>query len=109
MNQPSRLTAIALVLALIHPIQLASANPRLAEEKQCLKCHQMDKDTIGPSMRAIADRYASRPEAFDMLVSRVKTGGWGHWGDMMMPPRSEYITPSDDEAAELVRWILKQR
>jgi cytochrome c551/c552 len=44
-----------------------------------------------------------------MLVSRVKTGGWGHWGDMMMPPRSEYITPSDDEAAELVRWILKQR
>lgn len=109
MNQPSRLIAIAIALAIIHPAQPAAANPQLADEKQCLKCHQIDKDTIGPSIRAIADRYAGRPEAFDMLVSRVKSGGWGHWGDMMMPPRTEYITPSDDEAAELVRWILKQR
>jgi cytochrome c len=109
MNQPSRFVAIAAALAIIHTAQSASANAQLADEKQCLKCHQMDKDTIGPSMRAIADRYSNRPEAFDMLVSRVKTGGWGHWGDMMMPPRSEYLTPSDDEAAELVRWILKQR
>jgi len=109
MNQPSRLVAIAIALAIIHPAQPASANPQLAEEKQCLKCHQIDKDTIGPSMSAIAGRYAGRPEEFDMLASRVKSGGWGHWGDMMMPPRTEYITPSDDEAAELVRWILKQR
>lgn len=109
MNQPSSLIAIAIVIALIHPAQSAFANSQLAEEKQCLKCHQMDKSTIGPSILAIADRYAGNPKAFDMLVSRVKSGGWGHWGDTMMPPRSEYITPSDDEAAELVRWILEQR
>lgn len=109
MNQASHLIAVAIAIAIINPAQPVSANPQLAEAKQCLKCHQMDKETIGPSMRAIADRYAGKPEAFDMLVSRVKSGGWGHWGDVMMPPRSEYITPSDDEAAELVRWILKQR
>ncbi|HEY9192379.1 MAG TPA: c-type cytochrome [Methyloversatilis sp.] len=104
-----RLNVIALALATLAATHTASADPRLAAEKQCTACHAMDKDVSGPSFRAIAKKYSDRPEAFDMLVSRVKEGGWGHWGDMMMPQRSEPSRVSEEEASVLVRWILQLR
>ena len=100
---------IVLALAAITTAHTASADPRLATEKQCTTCHAVEKGASGPSFRAIAKKYRDRPESFDMLVSRVKEGGWGHWGDMMMPQRSEPSRVSEEEAKELVRWILQLR
>lgn len=44
-----------------------------------------------------------------MLVSRIREGGWGHWADMMMPPKTEPARVSEEEARALVRWILQLR
>ena len=104
-----RLSVIVLALAAVATTHPASANPRLATEKQCTTCHAMDTGASGPSFQAIAKKYRDRPEAFDMLVGRVREGGWGHWGDMMMPQRSEPSRVSEEEAKELVRWILQLR
>ena len=62
-----------------------------------------------PSYRAIADRYAGKPNAYEMLVRKVKSGGWGHWGDIAMPPKTARAELSDQEAATLVKWVLQQK
>lgn len=87
----------------------ALANAELAEAKQCNACHTLAKETIGPSYRAIADRYAGKPQAVEMLVRKVKSGGWGHWGDVVMPPKTARVAVSDEEAAALVKWVLQQK
>lgn len=87
----------------------ALANADLAEAKQCNVCHALAKETIGPSYRAIADRYAGKPDAYEMLVRKVKSGGWGHWGDIAMPPKTARAELSDQEAATLVKWVLQQK
>ena len=99
---------IALVLAAGHA-GVAAASPDLAQEKQCGVCHTVDKEMVGPSYRAIADRYGGQPEAVDMLVAKVKSGGMGHWGEAIMAPTSARAPVSDDEAAQLVKWILEQK
>lgn len=105
MKSPIR---IALVLAAGHA-GMAAASPELAQEKQCGVCHTADKEMVGPSYRAIADRYGGQPEAVDMLVAKVKSGGMGHWGEAIMAPTSARAPVSDDEAARLVKWILEQK
>lgn len=107
MKQPSSVIVLAVATAVVaHP---ASASPRLAAEKHCTACHAMDKKAAGPSFRAIAEKYRDHPESSDMLVSRIREGGWGHWGDMMMPPKTEPARVSEEEARALVRWILQLR
>ena len=99
---------IALVLAAGHA-GMAAASPELAQEKQCGVCHTADKEMVGPSYRAIADRYGGQPQAFDMIIAKVKRGGIGNLGEVIMAPTSARGPVSDDEAARLVKWILEQR
>lgn len=83
----------------------AFANPELAQKKNCMACHTMDKKVIGPSFKEIAAKYASDKEAVDKLAKKVQKGGSGVWGTAVMPPNPV----SDAEAKQLVTWILGQK
>ena len=91
----------------------AWASMKLAEQKQCLQCHAVDKDTIGPSFRTIAAIYqrVKNPEA--KLIAVMRQGSDAnlgpHWGKARMPDGSERPLISDREAKQLARWILSQK
>ena len=89
----------------------ASANVRLAEEKQCLQCHAIDADTIGPSFRKIGAIYRTMKQPERRLIEVMRLGSDAHlgsmWGKARMPDNSERPEISDDEATRLARWILK--
>lgn len=91
----------------------ASANAKLAEEKQCMQCHAVDKDTIGPSFRTISAVYkgVKDPEAKIIAVMRQGSGAnlGPHWGKARMPDSSERPLINDREAKQLARWILAQK
>ncbi len=99
----------AILLALVSfPLH---ASKELAEKNGCMGCHLMDKQTVGPSVKQIAQRYAARQDASAMLYEKVRNGGggpWhGIWTSVPMPPHGDNVRP--DTMKQLVDWMLLQK
>ncbi|PPE68783.1 c-type cytochrome [Caldimonas thermodepolymerans] len=84
----------------------ALANQQLAQQKNCLICHNVDKRVVGPSFKEIAAKYAGQKDAVDKLAQKVIKGGSGVWGQAPMPANPQV---SEAEAKTLVQWILTQK
>lgn len=59
------------------------------EKSDCFTCHELDQNTVGPSLRAIAGRYKKQERGGLQLVNKVKYGGSGTWGNAMMTPHPD--------------------
>lgn len=76
----------------------------LAKKSNCLSCHGIKNKMVGPGLNAIAKKYKSDKNAQAVLISKVKKGTSGTWGDIPMPPQTAV---SDTDIKALVNWILK--
>lgn len=96
-----------LVLSLTAVAALASAPARasadLAQKKNCMACHAMDKKVIGPAYKDVAAKYAGQKDAADKLAEKIVKGGSGVWGAVPMPANPQV---SDGEAKALAAWVL---
>lgn len=82
----------------------AFASQDLAQKKNCMACHALDKKLIGPSYKDVAAKYAGQKDATDKLAQKILKGGSGAWGAVPMPANPQV---SEAEAKELVAWVLK--
>lgn len=87
------------------PFIPAHASPDLAKQNTCMGCHAMDRKVVGPSYKAIAARYQSQPRAqmVDTLATKIRLGGGGAWGVVVMPANTKI---SEVDAKKLAEWIL---
>ena len=92
--------ALALLAALPFTTQASEA---LAKKHGCLGCHAAATQLVGPSYRAVAEKYAGQPAAAADLAKKIRAGGSGVWGDMAMPPQPG--VPEAD-AKRLAAWVL---
>ena len=81
----------------------AFADAELAQKKNCMACHAIDKKLVGPSYKDVAAKYAGQKDAVDKLTVKVLKGGSGVWGPVPMPANPQ-VTEAD--AKQLVQWIL---
>ena len=83
----------------------ANASPDLAKKHTCMGCHAMDRKVVGPSYKAIATRYQAQPRAqmVDALATKIRLGGGGAWGVVVMPGNTKI---SEADAKKLAEWIL---
>ena len=79
------------------------ANQDLAQKKNCMACHAVDKKLVGPAYKEVAAKYAGQKDAVDKLAAKVVKGGSGVWGQVPMPANPQV---NDAEAKQLVQWIL---
>ena len=84
----------------------ALADEKLAQSKNCLACHQLDKKLVGPAYKDVAAKYKDDKDAEARLVKKVIGGGTGVWGQIPMPPNPQV---SEAEAKTLVKWILAMK
>jgi cytochrome c len=83
---------------------LAHADYDLAQARNCLACHSVDKRKYGPNFKQIAEKYGGQAGAIELVAKKVKSGGAGVWGEYdMMPPQPQV---TDDEARILAAYIL---
>ena len=76
----------------------------LAKKKNCFACHALDKKTVGPAWRAVAQKYRGQAGAQAILESKVRKGGKGDWGSIAMPPQPAL---SGEELTGLVQFVLQ--
>lgn len=95
-----RLSALIAAAAVVGP---AFANADLAQKKNCMACHAIDKKLVGPAYKDVAAKYAGQKDAVDKLAQKVVKGGTGVWGQVPMPANTQV---SEAEAKQLVQWIL---
>ena len=81
----------------------AFAQADLAQKKNCMACHAVDKKVLGPAYKDVAAKYAGQKDAADKLAAKVMKGGTGVWGNIPMPANPQV---SEAEAKQLVGWIL---
>ena len=84
----------------------AWANAELATQKNCMACHALEKKQVGPSYKAVAEKYAGQKDAVEKLSQKVMKGGAGVWGAIPMPANP---TVTAAEAKQLVEWVLSQK
>ena len=79
-----------------------SADARaLATRLNCMACHGIDNKVVGPGLREVSKKYATRKDAAEYLAQKIASGGSGVWGSAPMPPQS--ISAADAKA--LAQWI----
>ena len=84
----------------------AWANAELATQKNCMACHALEKKQVGPSYKAVAEKYAGQKDAVEKLSQKVMKGGAGVWGAIPMPANPA-VTAAEDK--QLVEWVLSQK
>ena len=98
---------IALSLALTATVASpAFASADLAQKKNCLACHAVDKKVIGPSYKDVAAKYAGQKDASDKLAQKIMKGGSGVWGAVPMPANPQV---NDAESKTLAAWVLSAK
>ncbi|MBT0570676.1 c-type cytochrome [Curvibacter sp. CHRR-16] len=81
----------------------AWADQALAQSKNCMACHAVDKKVVGPAYKDVAAKYKGDKTAAAKLVTKVMKGGSGVWGPVPMPANTQV---NEAEAKKLVTWIL---
>jgi cytochrome c len=79
------------------------ADDALAQSKNCMACHNVDKKVVGPAYKDVAAKYKADKTAADKLATKIIKGGSGVWGPVPMPANSQV---NEAEAKKLANWIL---
>jgi len=81
----------------------AFASLELAQKKNCLACHAVDKKVVGPAYKDVAAKYAKDKDAVAKLTAKILKGGSGVWGPVPMPANTQV---NEAEAKQLATWVL---
>ena len=99
------LISTTLSQAQMKPADVAAAQSAFSANG-CTNCHDASSRIVGPSLKEIAARYASKNQGKKVsaeVAKRIIEGSEGRWGDMAHPSNAA-LDPAD--AALLARWIL---
>jgi cytochrome c len=76
---------------------------RLIEGNDCLSCHQLNRKSIGPAYVDVAWKYHDDSTATARLIRKIREGGTGVWGKVMMPAHPAL---TDKQASAMLAYIL---
>ena len=75
----------------------------LVTHSDCIACHTMQAQSVGPAFTAIAMKYKGDGAAIDRLVQKVQDGGNGVWGIMAMAAHPQFTKA---QLKDMVGWVL---
>ena len=84
-------------------IPAISAGENLVRANDCASCHAVDKKVVGPAYRDVAKKYRGQSDAVQKLSLKIRQGGSGDWGEVLMTP---HPTLTLGQLREMLTWIL---
>ncbi|MEO8711299.1 MAG: c-type cytochrome [Parafilimonas sp.] len=79
---------------------------RLIAANDCLTCHKINEQSVGPSYKQVADRYEMNNGNIENLADRIIKGAKGLWGQNAMTPHPNLSVP---QAKAMSKYILSLR
>lgn len=79
------------------------ASEALARKNDCMGCHAVATQLVGPAYKDVAAKYAGQADAQAILVQSIRNGSVGKWGDLPMPAHPKL---SEADAKKLAAWVL---
>lgn len=109
----SVLSAAALGLALIaSPVHAqaidADAAQALAKKNDCFKCHSVDKEKKGPSLKKIAAKYKGKPDGEEKAIKNMTVASKVKLDDGTEEEHKVINTKDQAAIQNLARWILSR-
>ncbi len=83
--------------------QAVISGKSLIQSNDCKSCHKENDKSIGPSYRAVSEKYKNETRPMRYLTQKVMNGGSGVWGETAMPA---HPTLSQRDAQQMISWIL---
>ena len=87
-----------------------AADPEIAKgldlvaKSDCFTCHKLTETSIGPSYKAVAEKYKTLNQAtIDSIAAQIKKGGSGKWGTVPMTP---HPTIPKEDAEVMAHYIM---
>ena len=77
---------------------------RLALQYNCLGCHKIDKDLVGPSFAKIAKRHVNDIQTIQKSIENGSKGKWKGYRGAIMPAFGAKISAADIQV--LAKWIV---
>ena len=75
----------------------------LTQSMDCKACHKESEASIGPNYMDIAKKYKVDEKAMSYLQKKIKEGGTGVWGEVMM---AAHPNVTSDETRQIVSYIM---
>lgn len=75
----------------------------LIRKSDCFNCHAANRQLVGPSFVAIADKYRDQPHQLEQSVQRVLEGSTGVWGKIGMLPHQQHTV---SEVTQMVQYVF---
>jgi cytochrome c len=85
------------------PADRSPGGRQLIEAGDCLSCHQLNRKSIGPAYRDVAQKYHADTSATTRLSRKIREGGSGVWGPVAMPAHPAL---SAEQAGAMVAYIM---
>jgi cytochrome c len=73
------------------------------EKSDCMTCHEIDRQTVGPAFRQIAQKYPREKTATHYLMRKIREGGSGVWGTTPMNPHPDL---GEGEIRQMLNYIF---
>ncbi|CAH2787991.1 MAG: Cytochrome c551/c552 [uncultured Paraburkholderia sp.] len=80
-----------------------AAGLALAQQQNCMSCHSVTRQFMGPALHDVAVKYAGHEDTAIYLRHKILDGSANVWGPLPMPANTQ-LTPN--QAATLATWIL---
>ena len=107
----SPLLAVA-AAALAFSLHAAATNAddanKVMKESGCTKCHAVDKDKKGPSLKKIAAKYKGKADAEAKVTDAVTKSPKVKFDDGSTEDHAAVKTKDAAQVKNLVQWILAQ-
>lgn len=96
---------LVLTIGLSSVDSCAESLNELSKKWNCMQCHSVHKDRIGPSYKSISLHYQNNEDAMVILTNKIRVGGAVIWEKPSMPRQN--ITT--DDARTIAAGILNLR
>jgi len=84
-------------------VSAAVTGKALTQAMDCKTCHKEAEASIGPNYSDIAKKYKDDKNVMTYLQKKIKEGGTGVWGEVMMAAHPNVTT---DETRQIVTYIM---